>query len=70
MKNPFFNNVSPRCDLCAKAKPTAVHNEFLCPLKGVVGALDYCKKFDYDPLKRVPREPVAEKQFTPEDFMI
>jgi hypothetical protein len=42
----------------------------LCLLKGVTDPGDRCRKFDYDPLRRVPfRQPVLQT-YTQADFSL
>ena len=42
----------------------------LCAKKGIVPTCDDCRKFRYDPLKRIPfRQPRLQK-YKPEDFTL
>lgn len=60
----------PRCGYCLHGKLSADGNSVLCPKKGVMDKDSFCKKFRYDPLKRVPKiaNPAAGFDFSPEDF--
>lgn len=51
----FGNNIKPSCRYCLIAE---VHEgeKIVCPKMGVVKAYDSCKKFTYDPLKRIPKK--------------
>ena len=52
----LFRKRMPRsCDYCAHgAKLNNEAQEFLCAKRGVVSGLKACRKFSYDPYKRVP----------------
>ncbi len=50
------------CAFCEKATPLAGDEYVLCSKKGVVSLTYKCRRFSYDPLKRVPkRAPSLEK---------
>lgn len=42
------------CAFCEHSDKLSSADEFLCELKGVVKADHVCRKFIYDPLKRIP----------------
>ena len=42
----------------------------LCPHKGIVAPYFRCRRFQYAPLKRVPRRRRRLPRFNPEDFEI
>lgn len=68
----FYKNVymEPKCEYCVHARIPEDRTEALCPKKGVV-SLDYsCKKFKYDPIKRIPKKVTLQSIFTEEDFKI
>ncbi|MBQ7160723.1 MAG: hypothetical protein IJR90_03350 [Clostridia bacterium] len=46
--------VEKNCAHCVKAQPLADEETMLCERAGVVSGGHYCRKFKYDPLKRVP----------------
>ena len=56
MKNHSDDNVK-LCEFCRYAAPIAISGDMLCEKRGVVGKEYSCRKFLYDPLKRVPRRP-------------
>ncbi len=71
MGNKLFNDdISPSCSLCARCRPAPTENEMLCIEKGVVSADYSCKKFRYDPLKRVPRIIPRQQELNVEDFKL
>ena len=51
------NSDTPRfCEFCRYAEPLAETDDMKCTHKGVVDKEHSCRKFVYDPLKRVPRK--------------
>ena len=52
----FRKNIEPRCAYCAHAGRID-DNEVACPRKGIVPAGGSCRRFKYDPLKRIPPKP-------------
>lgn len=53
----FRKNIEPRCAYCTYAAP-AEEGTVICRKKGIRMETDKCRKFKYDPLKRVPPRPV------------
>ncbi len=47
------------CAYCEKATVLAEDDYILCSKKGVVSTGYACRRFAYDPLKRVPKRPAA-----------
>lgn len=43
------------CAFCEKATPLAGDEYVLCAKKGVVSLTYKCRRFSYDPLKRIPK---------------
>lgn len=69
-KGLFSDDIRPNCAYCENSSKLQDSSFVLCKDKGVV-AVDYsCKKFVYDPLKRVPHRSRVMSEFTPEDFSI
>ena len=67
----FRKNMEKRCAYCAFG--SAINErEVACERKGIMDAAGHCRKFQYDPLKRVPPRPAAQKteQYTAEDFKL
>lgn len=54
MKNNS-EEISKLCEYCRYATPMTVGGDMLCEKRGVVDKEFSCRKFLYDPLKRVPR---------------
>lgn len=53
MKNE--TDITRVCEFCRFASEIAGTEEMLCEKRGVVAKEYCCRKFVYDPLKRVPR---------------
>ncbi len=73
MKNQeYIHSDYPKCcRYCEKGSLSFDESAVLCEKKGIVGPDDCCKKFVYDPLKRVPFErklPVGG--YSTEDFSL
>ena len=57
-KKLFGNNIKPSCKYCESA--LSMKGEVItCDKYGEVKAYDACKKFDYDPLKRIPKKELS-----------
>lgn len=67
----FKGKIEPRCALCEYAEITDGGNVVLCrKVGGVMLPESKCRKYKYDPLKRVPRTFVFTGDFTKDDFDI
>ena len=54
----FEKDMEARCAYCKRG--VALDEEtVMCPKRGVMSAGDSCRRFRYDPLKRVPPKPMA-----------
>jgi hypothetical protein len=67
----FRKNMEKRCAYCTSASVIS-EREVACPYRGVVDAAGHCRRFAYDPLKRVPPRPTAfeGKKYRAEDFTL
>ena len=54
----FEKNMDPRCGYCQWATPLE-EGQMMCVKKGIVACAGSCRRFRYDPLKRVPPKPAA-----------
>jgi hypothetical protein len=65
----FRKNMEKHCVYCARGS-VLNEKEVACPYRGVMDAADACRRFVYDPLKRVPPRPAALKteNYSAEDF--
>ena len=70
-KKLYGNNISPACEYCAFARRASDGRVMLCDKRGVVPMYHHCRRFRYDPLKRVPPRPAAlNDKYTSEDFSL
>ncbi len=68
----LFRKKHPRsCSYCAKGT-LLNENEVLCEKRGIVSVTGACRKFRYDPCKRIPGKPKALnfQQFNNDDFSL
>ena len=67
----FRKNIEKRCAYCAHGRPVG-ETQIVCERKGVMDAADHCRRFAYDPLRRVPPRPAAleTEKYSAEDFKL
>lgn len=67
----FEKDMEPRCAYCQRGTPLDGET-VMCPKRGVVSAAGSCRRFRYDPLKRVPPKPVSVdfSHLKEEDFVL
>ena len=72
MKQKLFNKKDQikRCDTCLHGEKAQDNMSIFCKKKGVKEPDDFCRKYKYDPLKRVPLKVVIDTDYSPEDFML
>ena len=58
------------CRFCEKAALLDGGQQILCQYKGIVPEDGACRKFAYDPLKRIPRAPLKPPKLSPEDLVL
>ena len=64
-----FNKKLPRaCAWCVYGKPSDYSDEVFCSKNGITNKTDCCRKYSYDPLKRVPAKNRPADGYKPEDF--
>ena len=66
----FDKSISPMCAYCRYGKPLSGGEEVFCVKKGLVDPFDACRKYKYDPLKRVPKPKDIGRAYRPEDFKL
>ncbi|MBO5912057.1 MAG: hypothetical protein J6Q76_01125 [Clostridia bacterium] len=66
----FDKSISPKCAYCLYGKPLSGGEEVFCVKKGLVDPFDACRKYKYDPLKRVPKPKDIGRDYNPEDFKL
>ena len=67
MKKLFGNNITPNCEYCELAQYSG--GKFICN-KNKVLVNNKCRKFKYDPLKRVPNSTPSLDKYSLEDFVL
>ncbi|MDD2417713.1 MAG: hypothetical protein PHR24_05840 [Oscillospiraceae bacterium] len=66
----YGNNVQATCEYCMYGRRSSDGKAILCPKRGVMPLYHHCRKYIYDPLRRIPSvQPVLEK-LSKEDFDI
>ncbi len=71
MPSMFEKDIEPRCGYCQRGTPLD-DGKVMCVKKGIVAASGSCRRFRYDPLKRVPPKPMTASfdRFKDEDFTL
>ena len=67
----FGKNVEPACKHCEFARQhIGDKRQVLCSKVGIVEENYHCRKYVYDPTKRIPKPPKPLEKFSAEDFSI
>ena len=66
----FGNNIDPACSYCRFGKKNQDGSKILCEKVGVVAPSFFCRKFRYDPVKRVPARQAQLPEYDPSDFRL
>ena len=70
-KKKLFGNVKePRCETCALGKLSANGESVLCVQGGAVPLDHHCRRYQYDPLRRVPKRRPQLGEFSAADFAL
>ena len=69
-KKLLGENIEPKCGYCQFGTSVPDGGTVLCTKKGVSEKDACCKKFRYDPLKRVPRQAPEMPVFSASDFSL
>ena len=69
-KKFFDRSIRPACAYCAHARQISGGAEIFCIKKGVCKPEDSCRRYSYDPLKRVPKACGIGRDYSPEDFKL
>lgn len=67
----FRKKIQKSCEYCTNG--TLLDNgQVLCVKRGLTNNVEKCRKFRYDPFKRIPRKPKAIdfSQYNEEDFSL
>ena len=68
MRRLFGANVEPVCGYYKNGTATKNGDKIMCLRKGMVDPGFKCRRFKYDPLKRVPTNQAELPEFTESDF--
>ena len=70
MKKKLFNadSIEKICANCLYGRHTPDGDGVLCVKKGIMLKYSSCRRFEYDPLNRVPQRPIPMPDFSMEDF--
>lgn len=66
----YGNSIEATCEFCVFGRRSSDGKAILCPKKGVMPLYHHCRKFVYDPLKRIPKRPPEISGYTEDDFRI
>ncbi len=66
----FDKSISPKCAYCLNGRPLSGGKEVFCLKNGICDPSDYCRKYSYDPLKRVPKVKDIGRDYNPSDFKL
>lgn len=67
-KKILGENIDPKCAYCKFGMLSSDGSHVLCEKKGILDVDFSCKKYAYDPLKREPRKPSLNLDFSQSDF--
>ncbi len=71
MNRRFFKKrIEPSCSYCRFGQICKGTTAVVCSKVGISEAAESCRKFKYDPVKRVPRPPQILEKFTEDDFKL
>jgi len=66
----FGSKIEPACMYCKYGKRNGDAEKVFCTKKGIVDIFHSCRKFSYDPLKRVPKKAILSNDLTADDFSL
>ena len=58
------------CRNCKHGRLSPEGDTVLCVKKGIVDPDGSCRRYSYDPLKRIPKKPLLVERANPSDFEI
>jgi hypothetical protein len=65
----FGKRVKPACEYC-ELSTARTEQGIICPRGGVVAPNHSCRKYTYDPTKRIPPRPLPLGKYNAEDFAV
>ncbi|MBQ8029211.1 MAG: hypothetical protein IJ262_07370 [Clostridia bacterium] len=60
----------PKCEYCRFGRVPDDRKSVLCSYKGIMQLDDSCRKFKYDPLKRIPTKIKIDTDFSENEFKL
>lgn len=66
----FDKKLQKSCMWCVYGTKSDYSDEIFCKKHGVTTRADACRRYKYDPLKRVPKSVKPSENYTAEDFSI
>ena len=69
-KKLYGNAVTPACGICGNGRRSSDGEVVLCLRRGVVDPSARCRRFVYDPLKRIPYIQPTPTAFSEDDFKL
>ena len=66
----YGNHVQSCCEVCQHGRRSADSQVVLCVHKGVMQLHQTCRKFVYDPLRRIPHRQPMPESFSKDDFSL
>ena len=70
MADIFNKQLPKKCAYCEFSGQELFNGEILCKKHGVVKTGDFCRRYKYDPFKRVPKSVRPSDNYNPEDFSL
>lgn len=71
MKRKLYgNDITPVCEICANGRFSSDGKVILCLRKGIMPLSAHCRKFRYDPLRRIPYIQPELQNYTEADFRL
>lgn len=70
MSDKIFGDVEPKCAYCEHGQIASNSTQVLCIKRGIFDLSYSCRKFKYDPLKKIPQETPELQQYSAEDFSL
>jgi hypothetical protein len=69
-KKLFGKTIDPACEYCERGKITEDRKMVLCIHKGIVAPFYSCRKYIYDPTKRIPKRAKKLPEYSESDFKL
>jgi hypothetical protein len=66
----YGNHITPACETCEHGQRSFDGKVVLCPRRGAMPLYERCRKYVYDPLKRIPHRAPKQTEHTAEEFSL